>query len=133
MRTAFVLAGLAVVALNAPAFAQPAPAKKAEGAQTAVCLDVADSWPLRSKITAEHLKYIDTIKDRIKIAGPIRGPKGLPHGAILVYATENLEDAKKMLADDPFSKNKLFATCDWYDFSQYVGSYVGGWAGPFQK
>ena len=99
--------------------------------QTAVCKDIPDSWPLRSKITGEHLKYIDAIKDKILIGGPVRGGGGAqgPVGSIIVYKTESIDEAKALLANDPFSKNKLFAGCEWFDFSQYVGTYVGGW-GP---
>ena len=101
------------------------------GGQTAVCKDIPDSWPLRSRITGEHLKYIDTIKDKILIGGPVRGDAGAhgPVGSIIVYRTESIDEAKALLANDPFAKNKLFASCEWFDFSQYVGTYVGGW-GP---
>jgi uncharacterized protein len=104
--------------------------KQRELAQTVVCVDVANSWPLRSRITGDHLKYIDSIKDHIRIGGPIRGSEGKPVGSIIVYATASLEEAKRLLADDPFSRGALFASCTWYPFVQYVGTYVGGWAEP---
>jgi uncharacterized protein YciI len=121
---------LCLVGMNASALAADAPAKQREVAQTVVCVDVPDSWPLRKKITGEHLKYIDSIKDKIRIGGPVRGPDGLPNGSIIVYATASLDEAKVLLAADPFSRNALFARCDWYPFVQYVGTYVGGWAEP---
>lgn len=105
-------------------------AKQRELAQTVVCLDIPDSWPLRSRITGDHLKYIDTIKDRIRIGGPVRGADAKPNGSIIVYATASLEEAQALLANDPLSKNGLFASCNWYPFVRYVGTYVGGWAEP---
>jgi uncharacterized protein YciI len=142
MKQQSLLIGLYIVALGAmnlaPAADTPAPSATTPAAaraptpvgQTAVCIDIPDSWPLRSKITGEHLKYIDTIKDRMLIGGPVRGPDRKPNGSIIVYKTESLEEAKQLLANDPFSKHQLFARCDWYSFVQYVGTYVGGWAGP---
>ena len=123
---------LAIAMMTSPVAAQQQN-QRAKAGQTVVCMDVPDSWQLRSKITGEHLKYIDSIKHRILIGGPVRGPKGRPVGSIIVFDTESPDEAKAFLANDPFTKNKLFATCEWFGFSQYVGTYVGGWAGAGPK
>lgn len=130
-RLAALAIGLALASQSALAQQAQAPAKRNPIGQTAVCVDIPNSWPVRSKITGDHIKYIDSIKDKILIGGPVRGgADGLPTGSLIVYKTESLDEAKKLLADDPFSKGNLFAKCEWHAFVQYVGTYVGGWAQP---
>ena len=123
---------LAATVIAVPALAEDAAKRKMEVLQTVLCFDKPDRGPLRTRINEDHMKYVDSIKDRIRIAGPVKGPEG-NQGSMLVYATANLAEAQQLLAGDPFSKNDLFARCDWLTFSQYVGTYVNGWAGPGPK
>jgi uncharacterized protein len=46
------------------------------------------------------------------IARPFLGPDGKPSGSLLILATDDLEAAKALAAEDPYAKAGLFASVD---------------------
>ncbi|WP_336952850.1 YciI family protein [Sphingobium aromaticivastans] len=110
--------------------------KKAETVYVAMCQDKPDGVAMRygpKGVIKAHLDYIDSIKGKVAIGGPSYSSadkKGV-HGSVIVYHAADLAEARTLLEKDPLYP--VFQSCQWDSFSAYVGTYVGGWAGPYKK
>lgn len=60
----------------------------------------------------QHLDYLASLGDRVKIAGAMLSddtPSGEPKGSAFVLEAESLEAARALLAGDPFSRLGVFS------------------------
>ena len=76
---------------------------------------------LREEYMAGHLSHIEAIVDHIAMAGPLKDPAGDKIvGSMLVYRTDDLEQAKAWLDGDPYAR------CGIWGNDRVVPSGVGG-------
>lgn len=92
------------------------------------CTDVADGPAIRDRVLATHLDHIAAVlpEKRIRIAGPVNGPNGKPHGSYFIVEAESEADARAFLARDPFHKAGLWATIKVEPCRAVAGDWVGG-------
>lgn len=60
----------------------------------------------------KHLDYLASLGDAVKIAGAMLSddtPESAPKGSAFILEAESLEAARKLLADDPFTKLGIFS------------------------
>ncbi len=91
------------------------------------CIDIEHSAPVRREHVAAHLAYVETILDRIAVAGPLREtPDGEPVGSVLIYATKDRDEALRLLHDDPYYRAGLWSRVECRHIKAVAGAWVGG-------
>ena len=92
-----------------------------------LCRDNEDSGELRQRLLAAHLAYIDTVMDRIAVAGPLAERVGGDHCAsCFIYQTDDRAVAESLLHNDPFFQAGLYRDVTFYAFRAAAGNWVGG-------
>ena len=95
----------------------------------AVCEDdpEVDSQALRNREKAAHFAYIETILDRLLIAGPLADNPGGRHAASLfVYDVDEEGAARRLLEDDPFFQAGIYGEVRLWSFTPAAGRWIGG-------
>jgi uncharacterized protein YciI len=62
----------------------------------------------RLELRAEHLKFLDSLGDRLLLAGPFLNGQGEGVGTIALIDAATLEEAREVFGQDPFSRGGLF-------------------------
>lgn len=62
----------------------------------------------RKKTRSEHLEYLNTIKTKIICAGPFITENEIPCGTMLMIVANDLNEAEKIAANDPYIKAGVF-------------------------
>lgn len=62
----------------------------------------------RQEVRPEHLKHLESLGDRLLLAGPFLDDKGDMTGSIVVIEAESYEAAKADFDSDPFMREGLF-------------------------
>ena len=76
-----------------------------------ICTDKPDSLALRMANRPEHVAYLESLGDRLVIAGPFTEPDGeTMNGSLIVVEAASLDAARNIAAGDPFAKIGLFAS-----------------------
>ncbi len=93
----------------------------------ALCEDGNDVEELRQTELAKHLEYVETVLDGFQVAGPLREIGTVGIGAsCFIYKAETLEDAKRLLTNDPYHAAGIYAQVRWFEFIPAAGDWVGG-------
>ena len=74
------------------------------------CIDKPATGALRAATRAEHLAYIETIVDRVLVAGPLLGLDGGPIGSLQIINFADRKAAIAFAAGDPYALAGLFAS-----------------------
>lgn len=125
-----IAAILVALALMSPSLAQ-SPQSVFERYDTTGVLvfarDVADSAARRAQANAEHMAYIDTIVDRILIAGPKYDAEGLRIvGSVYVLAVNNEDEARALVEGDPFHAAGVWESVEYFPFLPAAGDWIAG-------
>jgi uncharacterized protein YciI len=70
--------------------------------------DKPNSLAKRQAIRPEHLKFLESLGDRLKLAGPFLDDAGSMTGSIVVIEAESYDAAKADFDRDPFALEGLF-------------------------
>ena len=74
------------------------------------CIDKPLQRELRAATRAEHLSYLEQVKDNIVVAGPLLDDEGIPIGTMLLIDFPDRRAAVAFAADDPYTRAGLFAS-----------------------
>jgi len=86
-----------------------------------ICEDQPDSLDLRMATRAAHLEFIDTIRDQVRIAGPMLSDDGERMlGSLFLIEAESLDAARALNARDPYMQAGLFGKVTIRPFRQVV-------------
>ena len=77
-----------------------------------ICKDKENSLGKRLANRNFHLKYLQTLKENLVMAGPILDDSENPKGSILVIKFENKKKLEEFLKKDPYTKVNLFETVE---------------------
>ena len=93
----------------------------------ALCEDGEGAAALRAQHLREHLDYVQTVMERIQVAGPLRETAGEEIGAsCFIYRGDSLQEAQQLLYDDPYYRAGIYASVRWFSFNPAAGQWVGG-------
>ncbi len=91
------------------------------------CKDHSGSLELRAKHTPAHLAYIETILDKIAVAGPLIETESDNYNAsCFIFQTDSEEEALKLLHNDPYFKAGIYAKVHGQQILPAAGSWIGG-------
>jgi uncharacterized protein YciI len=86
-----------------------------------ICEDKPDSLALRMANRDNHLEFIDTHSEKIRLAGPMLSDDGKGMvGSLLIIDAESIEQVKEISANDPYAQAGLFAKVTIRPFRQVV-------------
>ncbi len=77
-----------------------------------ICKDKENSLGKRLANRNFHLKYLQTLKENLVMAGPILDDSENPKGSMLVIKFENKTKLEEFLKKDPYAKVNLFETVE---------------------
>jgi uncharacterized protein YciI len=58
----------------------------------------------------DHLKHLESLGDRLVLAGPFLTAEGGMAGSFMVIEAESLEEAEALFGQDPFMQRGVFAS-----------------------
>ena len=91
------------------------------------CKDAPGGAKARESKLKEHLGHIETIEEKIKVAGPVMGADAEgPVASLLVVEVDSLDEATAMLHADPYYQAGVWQEVNIQEFKGVVGSWVGG-------
>lgn len=86
-----------------------------------LCVDKPDSLDLRMATREAHLAFARGYGPRIKVGGPILSESGDMAGSLLIMEAEDISEARKFNADDPYTKAGLWERVEIRPFRATVG------------
>ena len=95
----------------------------------AICRDDQDrdTGNLRRSERDAHFAYIETILDRLLVAGPLpEADSGSHTASLFVYAVDSEAEARALLEADPYFKAGIYGECELKPFVPAAGSWIGG-------
>ena len=88
----------------------------------AICLDQPDSLAKRTEIRSAHLAFLAEHAAKFKLGGPFLDSAGQMCGSLLIVECVSEDEARALLAQDPFAQAGLFASVDIRPFRPVVGA-----------
>lgn len=78
-----------------------------------ICTDKPNSLAIRKAKRPEHVAYLKSLGDTLKLAGPFTEADGeTMNGSLVVIEAASLQAAKEIAAGDPYAKVGLFASVE---------------------
>ena len=74
-----------------------------------LCTDKPDSLAVRTAHRPDHVAYLGSRADVLRLAGPVLDDQGQMAGSMLIVETPDRAGAEAFAAGDPFAKAGLFA------------------------
>ena len=75
-----------------------------------IAQDIPNGVEHRMAVRPTHLKFLDTLGDKLVFAGPFLDADDKPTGSLVVIEAAGLDEAKTMAAADPYVLEKVFAS-----------------------
>ena len=95
-----------------------------------ICTDDGDQGETRTKHLLEHLKYIESVLDKVVIAGPCAPSDAADtrqfQASIMVYEADTEEEARALFDGDPYVKNGVWKKVRVMPFTPVAGQMIGG-------
>ena len=87
-----------------------------------ICTDKTDEGlQLRLANRRDHLDYLKSLGDTIKMAGPLTSSDGsTPIGSLILIEVEDADAAQRIADGDPYSKAGVFSVVDIKPFKIVV-------------
>jgi uncharacterized protein YciI len=87
----------------------------------ALCLDKPDSLAKRTENRSAHLAFLAEHAAKVKLGGPFLDSAGQMCGSMLIVECGSGDEARVLLAQDPYALAGLFASVDIRPFKPVVG------------
>jgi uncharacterized protein YciI len=96
-----------------------------------VCTDGVDSADRRREALPAHLRYIEAVIARVRLAGPLLGENGANIGSLYIIEADSPEAAWQVLRGDPFHAAGIWQTITMLRMTGAAGTLLGGvtWSG----
>jgi uncharacterized protein len=91
-----------------------------------IAWDIPNSAELRAARSAAHFAHIETIMDRIAIAGPLKDNDGRNIGSMLVFKAASAAEAEALFRSDPYFIAGIWDRWTINAFLPAAGEWVGG-------
>lgn len=88
--------------------------------------DTPGSAEHRSTQQAAHFAHVETILDKIALAGPLRDADGQSIGSLFVLKVATAEEAEMLFRADPYFKAGVWERWEIHPFLPAAGEWIGG-------
>lgn len=96
------------------------------------CFDNDNQLQIRLDTLKSHLTWVEKNMTSIKVAGPLLQPEtGDIIGSLYVLEADSINNAHRLLKNDPYYKADIWKNITITEFKDYAGTWVGGknWPG----
>ncbi len=94
------------------------------------CTDRGDQTAARSRLLVEHLRYFESIVDKIFVSGTVPptapGDTRKAAGSVIIYNVGSREEADALFKGDPYDSLDLYEKVEVVVFNPAAGTAVGG-------
>lgn len=95
-----------------------------------ICTDDGNQDEVRSRHLLEHLRYIESVLDKVVVAGPCapsdESDERQFQGSIMVYEADSEAEARALFDGDPYVKNGVWKKVRVMPFNPVAGQMIGG-------
>lgn len=91
-----------------------------------IAWDSPDAGPKRDAARDAHFARIDSIMDRLAIAGPLKDAQGRFTGSLVIVTAECEADARAIFQADPYFAAGVWERWEISDFLPAAGQWIGG-------
>lgn len=95
-----------------------------------ICTDDGNQDEVRARHLIEHLRYVESVLDKIVIAGPCMPSDDSDdrqfQGSIMVYQADSEAEAQALFDGDPYVKNGVWKKVRVMPFAPVAGQLIGG-------
>jgi uncharacterized protein YciI len=95
-----------------------------------ICTDDGNQDEVRARHLIEHLRYVESVLDKIVIAGPCMPSDDSDdrqyQGSIMVYQADSEVEAQALFDGDPYVKNGVWKKVRVMPFAPVAGKLIGG-------
>jgi uncharacterized protein len=88
--------------------------------------DMPNSAPLRRDARDAHFAHIETVLDKIDVAGPLKNDDGDNIGSLFIVKVANRADAEAFLRADPYFAAGIWQRWEIHPFLPAAGKWIGG-------
>ncbi len=95
----------------------------------AICRDDSsiDTASLRRSAKDQHFAYIESILEKLLVAGPLpRVSDGAHLASLFIYAVDTEAAARELLEADPYYKAGIYSDIELQPYLPAAGSWIGG-------
>lgn len=93
----------------------------------ALCHDGPEATAMRARHLEEHLLFIESNIDKVRVAGPIANSLDEEFtGSIFLIAANNEDQAREILVSDPYIRCGMYREINIYPFIPAAGHWIGG-------
>lgn len=93
----------------------------------ATCMDAPETGEKRAETRPDHLAFLESLGERVKLGGPIMDTAGeTPIGSVVILEVESLAEAEALLADDPYRMAGVFETVEIKPWRAVLGEWWPG-------
>lgn len=87
-----------------------------------ICTDKPGSADKRLATRPDHLAYLKSLGDKVKLAGPFSDGSGTPNGSLVIIDAFDRAEAGQIAAADPYAIAGLFEAVDIRPWSCVVNN-----------
>lgn len=94
----------------------------------AICHDHDGEGPARKREeqAGAHFAHIESVLERIAVAGPLRDEDGRTIGSLIVFRCDSAAEARALLDRDPYAKAGIWKSVEIRPFLAAAGDWIGG-------
>ncbi len=90
-----------------------------------ICTDKPGSVEKRLSTRPDHLAYLQSLGDKLKVAGPFTDGSGTPNGSLVIVEAFDRSEAGSIAASDPYAIAGLFEAVDIRPWSWVINNPEG--------
>jgi len=92
-----------------------------------ICQDNEHAQSLRAQHLQAHFSYIESILEKLAIAGPINQQQSDQYnGSCFIYDTDDMQEAKQLFENDPYTIGGVYRSHSFASFLPAAGNWIGG-------
>lgn len=91
-----------------------------------IARDGPDSAQRRADARQAHFAQVETIMDRVAIAGPLKDAGGAFTGSLIVLDVADEAEARALVEADPYFKAGVWSDIEIHPFVPAAGGWIGG-------
>lgn len=91
-----------------------------------IAWDAPDAGPKRDAARDAHFARVETIMDRVAIAGPMKDGEGRFTGSLIVVTATDEAEARALFEGDPYFAAGVWDRWEIHAFTPAAGAWIGG-------